>query len=76
MDPRPEHDLVAVFRVVEGQLERGELQRLCRFAIPGAETGKALSDLEAMNITYASLFPDLRGAALQANIGMTWRFLP
>ena len=56
--------------------ERGELQRLCRFAIPGAETGKALSDLEAMNITYASLFPDLRGAALQANMGMTWRFLP
>ncbi len=54
---------------------RGLLSQLQRFVIPGSETGKALSDLETMNISYATLFPDLRGAATQANVGFTWRFL-
>jgi hypothetical protein len=55
--------------------ERSLLHRLRRFVIPGSETGKALGDLELMNITYATLFPDLKGAAMQANIGPDWRFL-
>lgn len=59
--------------IVSYLAERKLLGRLKRFVIPGSETLKALSDLEAMNITYATLFPDLRGAAIQANVGMTWR---
>ena len=59
--------------IVSYLAERDLLGRLKRFVIPGSETLKALSDLEAMNITYATLFPDLRGAAIQANVGMTWR---
>lgn len=59
--------------VVSYLAERNLLERLKRFVIPGSETLKALSDLEAMNITYATLFPDLRGAAIQANVGMIWR---
>lgn len=55
--------------------ERNLGNQLERFLIPGSETGKALHDLELMNITYARLFPDLRGAAIQANIGMTWQWL-
>ncbi len=55
--------------------KRKLLGQLMQFVIPGSETNKALSDLESMNITYASLFPDLRGAAMQANVGMTWKFL-
>ena len=57
--------------LTERKLDNG----LHRFIIPGSETGKALSDLEAMNITFATLFPDLRGAALQANVASVWRFL-
>ena len=59
--------------VVSYLAERKLLERLHRSIIPGLETMKALRDLELMNITFATLFPDLRGAALQANIGMTWR---
>lgn len=55
--------------------ERGLLDQLEKFLIPGNEAWRALGDLETMNITFASLFPDLRGAALQANIGATWSFL-
>jgi len=55
--------------------ERGLQAQLDKFLIPGTETWKALGDLETMNITFASLFPDLRGAAIQANIGTTWRIL-
>ncbi|MEX0852073.1 MAG: FRG domain-containing protein [Bauldia sp.] len=54
---------------------RGLANRLTKFLISGTETGKVLFDLEAMNITFAALFPDLRGAAAQANIGGTWRLL-
>lgn len=39
-----------------------------RIEIPGYEAGKALNDLRLMNITYATLFPDLVGAAQEANI--------
>ena len=46
-----------------------------RYEIPGQEMGKALSDLELMGITTARLFPDLEGAAAQANIGSTIRQL-
>ena len=47
---------------------RGLVTYLERYEIPGQEMGKALSDLELMGITYARLFPDLEGAAAQANI--------
>lgn len=39
-----------------------------KIEIPGEEWGKALNDLELMNIKYDTLFPDLEGASLQANI--------
>jgi hypothetical protein len=42
-----------------------------RIEIPGSEMGKALNDLRLMNITYASLFPDLDGAVKEANLGPT-----
>jgi hypothetical protein len=45
------------------------------FVIAGQEAGKVLRDCERMNITYATLFPELRGAAIQANIGYTWTML-
>jgi hypothetical protein len=37
------------------------------FLVPARETAKALTELRLMNITFATLFPDLQGAALQAN---------
>ena len=40
---------------------------LTKFLVPGAETPKAITELRMMNITFATLFPDLGGAALQAN---------
>ena len=55
--------------------ERGLSDQLEMFLIPGTDAFKALGDLETMNITFASLFPDLRGAAIQANIGEKWRLL-
>lgn len=36
--------------------------------IPCGEIGKALYDLKLMNITYSTLFPDLDGAARDANL--------
>jgi hypothetical protein len=62
-------DLESYFR------HRSLLSRICRFVVPGNQTGRALHDLEQMNITFATLFPDLKGAAMQANIGMTWRLI-
>lgn len=47
---------------------RGLANRLARYEVPGQEAAKALTDLELMNITYTTLFPDLGGAASQANI--------
>lgn len=49
-------------------VSRGIGHFLERFEIPGQEFGKALGDLELMNITPASLFPDLGGAAALANL--------
>lgn len=45
--------------------------RLEKFIIPGYEAGKALHDLNLMGINNAVLFPDLTGAALQANMSGT-----
>ena len=45
--------------------------RLEKFIIPGQEAGKALHDLGLMGINNAALFPDLTGAALQANMSGT-----
>jgi hypothetical protein len=50
---------------------RGLGRLLARYEIPGQEMGRALSDLKLMNIAYASLFPDLDGAADQANLWPT-----
>ncbi len=52
-------------------VSRGLGHYLERYEIPGQEVGKALSDLARMNITFASLFPDMGGAAAQANIQST-----
>lgn len=58
-----------VYVDVERYLASRDLgQSLERYVIPGGEASKALSDLMRMNIMYATLFPDLRGAALQANV--------
>ncbi|HBP88820.1 MAG TPA: hypothetical protein DD706_14115 [Nitrospiraceae bacterium] len=42
--------------------------RLEKFVIPGQEAGTAIHDLNLMGINNAALFPDLAGAALQANM--------
>jgi FRG domain len=47
---------------------RDLLHSLERFEIPGQEMRVALQGLEQMNITFATLFPDLDGAAIQANL--------
>jgi len=53
---------------------RGKSEALTQFTVPASEAFQALYDLEAMNITFATLYPDLRAAALQANVGPTWSF--
>jgi hypothetical protein len=40
---------------------------LRKYLIPGWEVARAITELRMMNITFATLFPDLEGAALQAN---------
>jgi FRG domain len=40
---------------------------LTKFIVPGSEAPRALTELRMMNLTFATLFPDLEGAALQAN---------
>lgn len=47
--------------------ERGLLEYLERIEIPSIEAGKALHALRLMNISDATLFPDLQGAAGAAN---------
>lgn len=49
-------------------IDRGLGFQLTRYDIPGWEVGKALWSLRLMNITYGNLFPDLEGAAVEANI--------
>ncbi len=44
--------------------------QLTRFSIAGNQAFRALSELEDMNINFASLSPDFRGAANQANLGL------
>ena len=44
---------------------------LRKYLIPGSEAAKALTELRMMNITFATLFPDLDGAARQANFDMS-----
>jgi hypothetical protein len=43
---------------------------LRQYLIPGREAAKAITELRMMNLTFATLFPDLNGAALQANFEM------
>jgi hypothetical protein len=40
---------------------------LRKYLVPAMDTALALSELRLMNITFATIFPDLQGAALQAN---------
>lgn len=40
---------------------------LRKYLIPSDDTARALSELRLMNITFATMFPDLNGAAYQAN---------
>lgn len=46
-------------------------RHLEKFVIPAQEAGKALHDLGLMGINNAALFPDLTGAAFQANMSGT-----
>jgi len=43
---------------------------LRQYLVPGWEAAKAVTELRMMNITFATLFPDLTGVALQANFEM------
>ncbi|MCH7594608.1 MAG: FRG domain-containing protein, partial [Chloroflexi bacterium] len=54
-------DLVSYLR------ETGQLERLIAFTIPATECLEALAQMRDMNITYATLFPDLDGAATESN---------
>jgi hypothetical protein len=47
--------------------------RLTCYILPGDHALRALADLDRMNINYATMFPDLSGAALQADIGRAFR---
>ncbi len=49
-------------------VDRNLAHLLARYEIPGREMSKALTDLERMNINAATLFPDLEGAAKEANL--------
>ena len=63
---RLRHD---TFLDIESYLTSRDLaHHLERIEIPIGEVGKALNDLRLMNITYATLFPDSDGAALEANL--------
>jgi hypothetical protein len=48
--------------------DRGLGGLLVGYEIAGGEMMKALGDLRRMNICFATLFPDLDGAAKQANL--------
>lgn len=54
---------------MEAYLEsKNRAHYLERIEVPTMEIGKALNDLRLMNITYATLFPDIDGAARDANL--------
>jgi len=61
--------------VVSYLAKRGLLRHLQKFEISGKATATALLDLQSMNISYSTLFPDLRGAAIQANLEDCLKFL-
>jgi hypothetical protein len=48
---------------------RGLGHLLARFEIPAQEVNKALVDLSLMNVTHATMKPDLDGAAEHTNLG-------
>jgi hypothetical protein len=52
---------------------RNALDKLSGYIIPGHQYRRALTDLRLMNVNYATLFPDLDGAARQANIEAVFR---
>ncbi len=58
----PDHDDLESFLV-----SRGHHISLRKFVVPSAQFRIALYDLFMMNITYATLFPDMEGAAKMAN---------
>jgi hypothetical protein len=47
---------------------KGRPACLRQFVVPGSDIAKALWNLQLMNIRYSSLFPDLQGAAVEANL--------
>lgn len=58
-----------VYVDVESYLSaKGLSHYLERYEIPSQEMGKALCDLDLMNINPATMFPDLSGAADRANL--------
>lgn len=52
-------------------LAKGLSHHLVRFEIPGFTAVRAVRDLELMNISLATLYPDLDGAAMQSNMDAT-----
>lgn len=48
-------------------IDRKLIHLLRCYKIPGTRCGEALGSLRQMNITYGTLFPDLDGAAIEAN---------
>ena len=69
--PNNDRDAIVdpVYRDLEAYLKsRGMEGRLDRFLISGAQTTMALRDLYRMNIRPSTLFPDLVGAAQDANV--------
>lgn len=54
---------------------RNRLDLLTKYELPGREMIRALVSLEQMNIRYNVLFPDVDGAAIQANIFFAMGFL-
>jgi hypothetical protein len=51
---------------------RGLLHALVKYEIPGEDALLALGDLERMAITHSRLFPDLEGAAIEANLNSVY----
>jgi len=62
---------------IEDYLESVSLSEtpLRKYLIPTEDTAMALSELRLMNITFATMFPDLNGAALQANFEIAYLLL-
>jgi hypothetical protein len=54
---------------IESYLDTLQLEEppLRKYVIPGRDVARALTELGLMNITFATMYPDLLGAALQTN---------